>query len=102
MQWQRHGPSTRALLPPWQRETVAALMDTVAAVHAALGITFEFVNVGGGIGIPYQPTQATVDVNQVRETPPLPPSLTRGAQQCTRRVYVCLCVGCCGHQGYPR
>lgn len=94
MQWRATTPphARCVLLSPRQRETVAALMDTVAAVHAALGITFEFVNVGGGIGIPYQPTQATVDVTQVRETPPLPLTLSGDAQWCTPCRYAYLCV----------
>ncbi len=40
-----------------QRETVTVLLDTVARVHAELGITFEFINIGGGLGIPYRPGQ---------------------------------------------
>ena len=45
----------------WE-ETVGVLLDAAAEVHAALGIEFEFVNVGGGLGIPYRPGQAPVDV----------------------------------------
>ena len=30
-----------------------------------LGITFEFVNIGGGIGIPYRPEQVAVDLERV-------------------------------------
>lgn len=40
-------------------------MDTAAAVHAALGITFEFINIGGGIGIPYRQGQPAVDISEV-------------------------------------
>lgn len=44
------------------RETVAVLIDTVAQVHSELGITFEFINIGGGLGIPYRPGQPENDV----------------------------------------
>jgi diaminopimelate decarboxylase len=44
-------------------ETVTALLAAVQTVRAALpGLEFEFVNIGGGLGIPYQPGQPTVDV----------------------------------------
>lgn len=43
-------------------ETVTVLVDTAAKVHAELGITFDFVNIGGGLGIPYRTGQEVVDV----------------------------------------
>jgi diaminopimelate decarboxylase len=43
-------------------ETVTVLVDTVARVHDELGITFDFVNIGGGLGIPYRTGQEVVDV----------------------------------------
>lgn len=47
------------------RDTVSVLLDTVARVHTELGITFEFINIGGGLGIPYRPGQSVVDVDAV-------------------------------------
>ena len=38
-------------------ETVTVLLDAVARIHSELGITFEFINIGGGLGIPYRPGQ---------------------------------------------
>lgn len=38
-------------------ETVKMLLEVIERVSKALGITFEFINIGGGIGIPYRPEQ---------------------------------------------
>ena len=38
-------------------ETVRMLLEVVERVSTELGITLEFINVGGGIGIPYRPGQ---------------------------------------------
>jgi len=46
-------------------ETARMLFELVNAIHAELGITFEFVNLGGGIGIPYRPEQKPVDLQAV-------------------------------------
>ena len=45
-----------------QSETVSVLLDTVARIHKKLGINFEFINIGGGLGIPYRKDQSVVDV----------------------------------------
>lgn len=34
---------------------MTVLLETVARVSKELGITFEFINIGGGLGIPYRP-----------------------------------------------
>jgi diaminopimelate decarboxylase len=36
-------------------QTAAMLLDLVETIGAELGITFEFINIGGGLGIPYLP-----------------------------------------------
>ena len=41
------------------------LFDLVADIHQQLGIDFEFVNIGGGIGIPYKPDQKPMDLEYV-------------------------------------
>jgi diaminopimelate decarboxylase len=41
------------------------LFALVAELTEALGIRFEFVNIGGGIGIPYKPDQEAVDLERV-------------------------------------
>jgi diaminopimelate decarboxylase len=46
-------------------ETAHLLFDLVGELSAELGIRFEFVNLGGGIGIPYRPEQQAVDLQAV-------------------------------------
>jgi diaminopimelate decarboxylase len=46
----------------WQ-ETVCVLLDAVARVQRECGIpAFEFINIGGGLGIPYRANAPVVDV----------------------------------------
>lgn len=45
------------------KETVEVLLSTCKRVSAELDITFEFVNIGGGLGIPYRPDQPRVQVD---------------------------------------
>lgn len=46
-------------------DTAAMLFELVAELEARLGIRCEFVNLGGGIGIPYRPDQVPVDLERV-------------------------------------
>ena len=41
------------------------LVDLVGDISQQVGITFEFVNIGGGIGIPYRPDQKAMDLERV-------------------------------------
>ena len=43
-------------------ETVRMLLDVAAMVSQALAIRFEFINIGGGLGIPYRPEQEALDL----------------------------------------
>ncbi len=43
-------------------ETTRMLMDIATTIGRELGIRFEFVNIGGGIGIPYHPDQTSFDL----------------------------------------
>jgi diaminopimelate decarboxylase len=43
-------------------ETCRMLLQVVDTVSEALGIAFEFVNMGGGLGIPYRPDQQALDL----------------------------------------
>jgi len=43
-------------------ETVRMLLDVAAMVGEALAIRFEFINIGGGLGIPYRPEQDALDL----------------------------------------
>jgi diaminopimelate decarboxylase len=46
-------------------ETADMLFELVAELSGELGIRFEFVNIGGGIGIPYRPEAQAVDLEAV-------------------------------------
>jgi diaminopimelate decarboxylase len=39
------------------------LLDLIADISAELAITFEFINIGGGLGIPYEPGVAGLDLS---------------------------------------
>ena len=44
-------------------ETAQILFDLIVELHQRLGIHIEFANLGGGIGIPYRPTDVAVDLD---------------------------------------
>eukprot|EP01113_Clastostelium_recurvatum_P040480 TRINITY_DN6298_c0_g1_i3.p1 TRINITY_DN6298_c0_g1~~TRINITY_DN6298_c0_g1_i3.p1 ORF type:complete len:442 (+),score=82.89 TRINITY_DN6298_c0_g1_i3:38-1327(+) len=46
-------------------ETARLLFELVNEISSSVGITFEFVNMGGGIGIPYRPGQTAVDYTEL-------------------------------------
>ena len=46
-------------------ETAKILFETVVEISKKTGVSFEFVNLGGGIGIPYKPEQEAVDLQKV-------------------------------------
>ncbi len=43
-------------------DTVIMILALAEEVTAALGLRFEFVNIGGGFGIPYRPDQTALDL----------------------------------------
>ncbi|HQK99287.1 MAG TPA: diaminopimelate decarboxylase [Smithellaceae bacterium] len=43
-------------------ETAQILFELVVQISHALNIRFEFINIGGGIGIPYRPEQNRIDL----------------------------------------
>lgn len=43
-------------------ETTRMLLQEVERISAELGIAFEFINIGGGLGIPYRPEEAPLDL----------------------------------------
>ncbi|KAG1698496.1 hypothetical protein DVH05_015036 [Phytophthora capsici] len=47
------------------RETVTVLFNTIVLLKKELGIEFEFMNIGGGLGIPYRKDQETVNVEAI-------------------------------------
>lgn len=44
-------------------ETARMLLELTRYIYAELGIKFEFLNIGGGFGIPYRPDQKPLDLN---------------------------------------
>jgi len=46
-------------------ETARLLFELAAELHSTIGIRIEFVNVGGGAGIPYRPDQDELDIENV-------------------------------------
>lgn len=59
--------ASNELNPQYFIDTAILLFALIAELHAELGITFEFVNLGGGIGIPYRPEQEGVNLEIVGE-----------------------------------
>jgi diaminopimelate decarboxylase len=45
--------------------TARMMFELIVEIHQKVGIRFEFVNLGGGIGIPYKPEQQPVDLHFV-------------------------------------
>ena len=50
---------------PYHIETARMLFELAAEVKAKTGIRLEFVNLGGGVGIPYRPEQKAVDYQEL-------------------------------------
>jgi diaminopimelate decarboxylase len=48
-------------------QTAAMLLDLVETIGKELGITFEFINIGGGLGIPYLPDIDPLNIEAMGE-----------------------------------
>jgi diaminopimelate decarboxylase len=48
-------------------ETATMLLEVVELVSQELNIDFDFINLGGGLGIPYQPGQAPLDIDSMAD-----------------------------------
>lgn len=46
-------------------ETARMLLEMVEWISRELGIRFEFINIGGGLGIPYKPEDAPLDIGSM-------------------------------------
>lgn len=57
--------ASNELNPDYIIETARMLMQLVVEIHKKLGIKIEFINLGGGIGIPYKPEQKAMDLHYV-------------------------------------
>lgn len=59
--------ASNELDPDYIIDTAKMLFTLVGEIHDELGIDFEFINIGGGIGIPYKPDQKAMDLEYVGE-----------------------------------
>ena len=57
--------ASNELDPEYIIDTAKMLFDLAADISRQLCIDFEFVNIGGGIGIPYRPDQKAMDLERV-------------------------------------
>lgn len=57
--------ASNELNPQYFIETAKMLFELVAEISKKVGIKFEFINIGGGIGTPYKPEQKPVDLEVV-------------------------------------
>ena len=48
-------------------ETTNMLIDLVVDISRSLDINFEFINIGGGFGIPYKPEEEALDITSISE-----------------------------------
>ena len=59
--------ASNELDPDYIVDTAKMLFELVGELHEKVGVDFEFVNIGGGIGIPYRPDQKAMDLEYVGE-----------------------------------
>ena len=59
--------ASNELDPDYIIDTAKMLFSLVVDLSQQLDITFEFVNIGGGIGIPYRPDQKAMDLGRVSD-----------------------------------
>lgn len=57
--------ASNELNPQYFVDTATMLFSLAAEISRSLGIVFELVNLGGGIGIPYRPGEKAVDLEYV-------------------------------------
>lgn len=57
--------ASNELNPQYFIDTAVLLFDLAVEISRKVGITFEFINLGGGIGIPYHPEQQAVDLERI-------------------------------------
>jgi diaminopimelate decarboxylase len=53
--------------PTYFAEITGRLLDIIGHVHQELGIEFEFIDLGGGLGIPYRPEESPLDLDRAIE-----------------------------------
>lgn len=59
--------ASNELNPDYFVDTADLLITLVIEISKEIGIKFEFINLGGGIGIPYKPEDKEVDLNRISQ-----------------------------------
>ena len=49
------------------KESITIMIDIIKKIEKELEIHFEFINIGGGLGIPYKPKESKININQLVE-----------------------------------
>ncbi len=49
----------------YMKETAEMLLDRIDLISDSLDIKFEFINIGGGLGIPYRPEEKPLDIDSL-------------------------------------
>jgi len=57
--------ASNELNPDYFVDTAEMLFDLILEIGRAVGVRFEFVNLGGGFGIPYRPEDDPIDIEYV-------------------------------------
>ncbi len=57
--------ASNELNPQYFISTAEMIFDIAVEVQKKLGIQFEFINLGGGLGIPYKPDQQELDLDHI-------------------------------------
>ena len=53
--------------PDYFTELLSAILTTAGEIEESLGITFEYISMGGGFGIPYQPEESPINATELFE-----------------------------------
>ncbi len=53
------------LSPDYFEEVVEKLLDIAGPISQKLGLTFDFIDIGGSLGVPYRPEDDELDINEV-------------------------------------
>ncbi len=57
--------ASNELDPEYIIDTAKLLFELAAEISEKVGVTFEFINIGGGVGIPYKPDQQAMNLERV-------------------------------------
>lgn len=55
------------LASKYHAQALAKLMDLAGKISADLGVPFEYIDIGGGLGVPYKPEEGEIDADKFAE-----------------------------------